>query len=68
MIAGAALVALWVGLPVRLPLITDGATHDSCLTLADRAPRDQSALRELERCAQMVPDDPELLADLAGVY
>ena len=59
----------WFALPVSLPDAVDGSSTDECLTMADRPPADgPAAIARLEQCSTLVPDDVELLADLAGAY
>ena len=54
---------------MRIDRAALGPSSDECLRLADRAPADgPSIVGVLERCVQLVPDDLELLADLAGAY
>jgi cytochrome c-type biogenesis protein CcmH/NrfG len=56
-------------LPIRLNLGADGADAETCVRLADRPPASgATALTELERCRALVPNDVELLVDLADAY
>jgi hypothetical protein len=65
-----ALVALFAFvLPVRIPEPSAAVSRQSCLTLAERAPRQAlPGASTLEQCLALYPADVELLADLAAVY
>ena len=62
------LFVFWLGLPVKLPHSDRGASSAECLSLADRPPEGPSAIPTLERCAAIVPNDTELVADLGRLY
>jgi tetratricopeptide (TPR) repeat protein len=66
----ACVLALFVAvLPIRLNNASNEASAESCLRLADHPPAPgPDALYEMERCRVVVPQDVELLADLAGAY
>lgn len=65
----ALLVVSWIFLPVRLQRSATGPSNEACLTLADHPPEESpESLATLEQCAVLVPDDVELLSDLAGMY
>jgi tetratricopeptide (TPR) repeat protein len=67
--AGALLAGFWLAPPVRLQPAGSEVSSDVCLTLADRPPSGgSSALPLLEGCAALLPDDSELLRDLASAY
>ena len=62
----AALVALTLLLPVRLPTPSSGPANAECLTLSDTAPDGTRIDRAevFERCSALNPADVELVADL----
>lgn len=63
------LFAGWLSLPVRLDRSPTGPSSEACLTIADvPAGGGPDALASLERCAVLVPDDVEILADLGAAY
>lgn len=56
-------------LPIRLNNASTEASAERCVRLADNPPAPgPEALQEMERCRAVVPQDVELLADLAGAY
>lgn len=62
------LVTFWIALPVRMERASAGPSQGECLTLADRPADGPAAIPALERCAALVPNDTELLADLGREY
>lgn len=58
---------LWFLLPVALPTASHESSSDTCLSMADHPPSaaGPDVLNRLEGCSALVPDDVELLADLA---
>lgn len=66
--AGGLLLVLWIGLPIRIARSARGPSIAECLTLADRPPGNATSIPSLERCAALLPNDTELLADLGGQY
>jgi len=59
---------LALALPVKLPSTTGGSSTEECLTIADHPVTGADAIRRLEPCATIIPDDVELLADLGAAY
>lgn len=53
-------------LPMALPTSSTTTSSQECLTIADSPGR--RSLADLERCAVVVTDDLELLADLGAAY
>jgi Flp pilus assembly protein TadD len=53
---------------VRLAVGHEGASSEECLTMADRPAVGASSITQLERCGTVVPNDVELIADLAAAY
>jgi tetratricopeptide (TPR) repeat protein len=66
--AAVVILALALTLPVKLPSAGGGSSSEECLTIADRPVTGDDAMRRLEQCATIVPDDVELLADLGAAY
>lgn len=62
------LAMLSIGLPVRLPQSSTSASIGNCLTIADAAPAGRGIGAALERCTALLPNDPELMADLGSEY
>lgn len=67
-VAAVVLIVLALALPVKLPSAAGGSSTEECLTIADRPVTGGGAIRQLEQCATIVPDDVELLADLGAAY
>jgi len=62
------LCAYWMALPIHVGHSSRGPSLGECLTLADRPPEGPAAIPALERCLALVPNDTEILADLAAQY